>query len=303
MGLSRARLWSLLGLPAGEVSDAHQTARERGVETWVLRIGACDVPATLIRPKGTGPVPAVLYCHSHGNRWEIGRSELLSGRPALPSGAYGPALADLGIASLSIDLPGHGSRIAEGSEGSLSKSALWQGHTLMGQMLSELAAAFEWLAQDPRIDAARIATLGLSMGATHAYWLAALQPKVAATAHLCAFSNIAQLIASGAHDLHGAYMTVPGLLAQGDMGDVAALVAPRPMLICSGSDDPLTPPEALLPALATLSEAYAGRPGALEISLAQDSGHVETATHRAAVLEFLTRTLKPEANPTPEPQQ
>jgi hypothetical protein len=109
--------------------------------------------------------------------------------------------------------------------------------------------------------------MGLSMGATHAYWLAALDERVAAVAHLCAFADMAPLIASGAHDLHGIYMSVPGLLAKGDMGDVAALIAPRPQFIAWGGRDPLTPEAAISPALSRVTApiAQAGAENALWI--------------------------------------
>ena len=161
-------------------------------------------------------------------------------------------------------------------------------------MLSELSHALGALADHPAIDADRIATLGISMGATHAYWLAALEDRVAACAHLCAFTNIGPLIETGAHDLHGIYMTVPGFLDHGDMGDVAALVAPRPQWIGSGGRDPLTPPEALNPALSTLRQAYESQGAAdrLTVLVAPEAGHQETPAMRRAVLDFLDDALR-----------
>ncbi len=290
-----SRLWSLLGQPDGtRPGAAAQMSPPEAhgphlLHRLTLRIGAAAVPGLYLRPAGPGPHPAVLYCHAHGNRYETGAEELTHGRPAL-QGPYGPALAERGVASLAIDLAPFGARQGEGPEAALAKAGLWQGRPLLGQMLAELAAAFDWLAARPEIDAGRIATLGLSMGGTHAYWLAALEPRVAATAQLCVFSDIAPLIATGAHDLHGPYMTVPGLLARGDMGDVAALVAPRPQLVAIGATDPLTPSVALDPALARLRAAY-GDSAAIEIHVASDTGHVETPAMRAAVLAFLTRHL------------
>lgn len=260
------------------------------LDRLTFEIGPAAIPGLFLQPPGDGPHPAVLYCHAHGNRYETGAGELIHGRPALQA-PYGPALADLGIASLAIDLAPFGARQAEGPEAALAKAALWQGRPLIGQMLAELGAAFVWLAAQPRIDAGRIATLGLSMGGTLAYWLAALEPRVAACAHLCVFADIAPLIASGAHDLHGPYMTVPGLLAEGDMGDVAALVAPRPHCVALGADDPLTPPAARDPALARLRAAYADCPDRLEVHVARRSGHRETAALRRATLAFLARHL------------
>jgi len=294
--ITPARLWTLLGQAEGpRPADGAQLSPPEplgphALHRLTLRIGPATVPGLYLRPEGPAPHPAVLYCHAHGNRYETGAEELIRGRPALQA-PYGPALADLGIASLSIDLAPFGARRAEGPEGALAKAALWQGRPLMGQMLAELSAAFDWLAAQPEIDGTRIATLGLSMGGTHAYWLAALEPRVAACAQLCVFAAIAPLIASGAHDLHGPYMTVPGLLSEGDMGEVAALVAPRPQLVALGAVDPLTPPAARDPALARLRAAYGAAPDALQITVAPDSGHVETPPMRSATLEFLARHL------------
>lgn len=293
--LTAARLKTLLGW-AGDPPPVQATlasSRAHGAHRLheiAFRISGSAITGLFMLPDGPGPHPAVLYAHAHGNRYTIGADELIHGRPAL-QGPYGPALADLGIASLAIDLAPFGARQAQGAEAALAKAALWHGKPMMGQMLAELSAALDWLAAKPAIDSARIATLGLSMGATHAYWLAALEPRIAACAHLCVLADIAPLIATGAHDLHGPYMTVPGLLAHGDMGDVAALVAPRPQFVGLGADDPLTPAPARDPALVRLAAAYRNAPEALEVHLAQDSGHAETPAMRAAVLDFLQRQL------------
>ena len=293
-------MWRLLGYPGG--LPPGKGGRTRDVrhepdftaEDIVIGSGGAAVPGTLLRPRdAAGPLPAVLYCHAHGNRHDIGRRELTEGRSALLN-AYGPVLAANGFAVLCIDMPGFGSRQAEGSETALSKAALWQGGTLLGRMLADLSAALEYLAARADVDADSIATLGLSMGATHAYLLAALDERIAACAHLCAFANMRPLIESGAHDLHGPYMTVPGLLEACDLGDIAALVAPRPQLVCCGKADPLTPPEALDPATDTLRRAYDQSDAAdrLEIVISEETGHTETAAMRTAVLRFLSQRLQ-----------
>ena len=294
--LSAARLWQLLGQPGGAAQmalgepGAGVALGAHRLHRFTLDIGGAQVPAIYLSPQGPGPYPAILYCHAHGNRYEIGAEELVLGRPALQA-AYGPALADLGFASLAIDLVPFGGRQGEGPEAALAKAALWQGRPLMGRMLAELHAAFHWLAARAEVDATRIATLGLSMGGTHAYWLAALEPRIAASVHLCVLADIAPLIASGAHDLHGSYMNVPGLLAEGDMGDVAALIAPRPQFVGLGVTDPLTPMAARDPAVARLRSAYARAQDGLQLHLSPDTGHVETPAMRRNTLAFLTRHL------------
>ena len=298
-GIDPTELWTLLGFPGGtsplaggESVDSVPMAGQT-VEEIRLTTQAGAIPGTLCRPDGAGPFPAIVYCHAHGNRYDIGRRELLEGRPALQDPPYGPLLAAQGYVVLCIDVAGFGERQADGAESALAKAALWRGRTLFGGMLADLSAALDYLCGRPDVDTARIATFGISMGATHAYWLAALDKRIAAAAHLCVFSNIAGLIEAGGHDLHGIYMTVPGLLNRCDMGDVAALVAPRPQLVGVGATDPLTPPGALEPALAALRDAYAEAElsDRLTLLVSRDTGHVETAEMREAVLAFLDRSI------------
>ncbi|MBO6637717.1 MAG: alpha/beta fold hydrolase [Roseitalea sp.] len=300
MPIRRDDLRTLLRMPPANgrppsLAVRDETTRE-GIchQRIALERSGTAIAGTLLLPASTGqPAPAILYCHAHGNRYDIGAAELVEGRPALQDPPYGPLLAKRGYAVLCIDMPGFGSRQPEGTESALAKAALWRGQTLFGRMLGDLTAALDALAARPDVDPARIATLGISMGATHAYWLAALDGRIAACAHLCAFADIGPLIDSGDHDLHGIYMTVPGLLEKGDMGDVAALVAPRPQLVASGLKDPLTPLAALNPALSRLRQAYEsqGASDALTELTSPGTGHEETPEMRAAVLGFLDESL------------
>ena len=130
------------------------------------------------------------------------------------------------------------------------------------------------------------------MGATLGYWLGAVEPRVAAVAHLCCFADFAPLVASGAHDLHGIYLTVPGLLSLASNGEIAGLIAPRPQFVGLGAEDALTPPEAVGPALARLRAAYAGTEGALRVRVESGVGHQETPEVRQAVMAFLCDALR-----------
>jgi len=290
--LLSGRLRVLLNLPDSRSfrCERSREAIEAGFSVHRLCIvtDTGTIPSTLLQPEMPNGA-AILYCHAHGNRPDIGRAEVLIGRPAIGE-PFGSQLARCGFAVLCADMPGFGERQGEGSESALVKAAQWRGETLMGRMLSDLILAVDALAGIDGVDADRIGAFGLSMGATHAYWLAALDRRIAAVAHACAFSDMSPLIDSGAHDLHGHYMTVPGFLAIGDMGDVAASIAPRPQFIASGADDPLTPQRALGPALHTASEAY-GAHGDLTILTEAGSGHRLTPRMRRDILAFFDRTL------------
>jgi hypothetical protein len=295
-GLTREDLRRLTGCADNLTGRWYATSERQvggvAVVDGVIEGAARPVPARLLRPPpGRANRAGLLYAHAHGNRHHIGRSEVTDGRPALLDPPLGLYLAGQGYTILCPDMPGFGDRLAEGSESALAKAALWHGRPLLGHMLDDLARAQAALASLPQVDARRIGVLGLSMGATLAYWHAAMNETVAAAVHICAFARIAPLIARGAHDLHGPYMTVPGLLPDHDMDDVAALVSPRPQWVGAGLRDPLTPPEAFGPALERLSMAYADVPGRLEVVVEPDGGHAETARMRAGLTAFLERAL------------
>lgn len=297
MPISVARLRTLLGFVDTELSLEACETEECGshiVERLRFRSrrSGAEIRGLLTRPpSGGGPRPAILYAHAHGGRYEIGANELLDGRPAL-LGPPGPFLAEHGFVTLCLDMPTFGERSIV-TESAATKAALWYGRTLFGQMLAEQQAALTWLSSRDDVDANRIGMTGISMGATLSYFLAALDARIAATAHLCCYADFASLVETGAHDRHGHYLTIPGLLAETSTGAIAGLVAPRPQLICVGLDDPLTPPQAVERAYAETQAVYcaAGAEDALSLLAEPGVGHVETAPMRDAVLAFLKRHL------------
>jgi dienelactone hydrolase len=267
-----------------------KSRQEAGYVVEVLNFSAPGgevVRGILTRPLRETRGPAILYAHAHGGAYEIGADELVDGRSALLS-PLGPVLAQAGYVTLCIDMPTFGDRAAI-TESALSKARLWYGQSLFGQMLSEQAAALTYLASRPDVDPGRIGMFGISMGATLAYFLAAVDTRIAAIAHLCCFADFATLVETGDHDLHGIYLTIPGLLAATTTGEIAGLVAPRPQLICVGEADPLTPPLAVDRAWADTRTAYGD--GQVELLREPGIGHQETETMRAAVLEFFRNTL------------
>ncbi len=251
-----------------------------------------DIPAYFLRPQmGRGPVPAVVYAHAHGNNYQTGGVELTAGRSAL-RGPYAPDLVRAGIAALSFDLPAFGAR-QHPTEGARAKAHLWQGQTLFGQMLAELQSGVDFLAAHPAVTTDRIGVLGFSMGSTLAWWLAALDTRIRATSAMCSFADLASLVATGADNGHGIYMTVPGLLPLARSGQIAGLAAPRALQICVGLQDWSTPMAAFALARTDLERAYdtVGAAEQLQFHIEPDTGHVETPAMRAAVLEFLMGAL------------
>ncbi len=273
------------GVPAPQDGYVVESLRFATAEGTAVR-------GILTRPDGDGRYPAILYIHAHGGRYDIGARELLDGRPALQP-PLGPVLARHGFVALAIDLPTFGERANE-RESARAKALLWHGRSLAGQMLGELHSVVGYLADRPDVAADRIGCFGISMGATFGYWLAAVDPRLAAVAQLCCLADFDTLIAVGAHDLHGIYLTIPGLLDIAANGAIAGLVAPRPQLICLGGRDPLTPEAAVEKALAETSAAYeaAGAEEKLVVHREPEAGHEETPAMRERVLSFLTENLR-----------
>jgi dienelactone hydrolase len=288
----REQLWRLLGPRPwrdGGVSGERLHVGD-GVEHWRLHLNREQpVPALLLKPR-TAPRGVVLYGHAHGNRFEIGKDELLSGRPALQSPPYGQVLAAQGWTVLAIDHWGFGER-QRPSERALVKRLLWQGSTLWGWRLHDTLAALDWLRTLPGFATLPVVTLGLSMGSTMALWAAALDERIAGCVELCCAAEYDALLHRGSFDDHGEYFFVPGLLREGfTLAEIAALIAPRPHLSLAGRADPLTPPEGLASLDRALREVYAARSAtAAWQQVVEDGGHAETPSMRAHVLDWLDR--------------
>jgi hypothetical protein len=254
--------------------------------------GAGPVRGYLTRPaRTTGTNPAILYAHSHGDRLDIGARELMEGRHYLLS-PWGPMLARAGYASLCIDMPSSGER-HQISESSAAKAAIWYGKSLIGQMVSDHAAALTYLAGRDDVDAGRIGGFGISLGSTLTYWLAALDTRLKAIAHLCCYADYATLVELGAHDNHGIYLLVPGLLNHTSTGEIAGMVAPRAQLICLGEEDELTPPLSIERALVSTRGMYAaaGAANKIEVFLQPGVAHQETEEMHDLVMAFFAREL------------
>lgn len=293
MTFSAERFRELLGFEQRSAVEIDRQIEEHGdyvVEHLRLQVGGQDVRGILTRPAMVdGKLPAILYGHSHGGGYSVGARELLDGREYLV-GPLGPVFARAGYLTLCIDMPIFGER-ATVSESAAAKALLWHGKSLFGEMLSDHSAALTYLAARDDVDPHRIGAFGLSMGCVLSYWLAAIDDRIAAVSHLCCFADFRTMIELGAHDGHGIYLTVPGLLREADGGTIAALIAPRPQLICVGEADHLSPPLAVQRAWADLQPAYAEAPGKLQLVSEPGVGHQETPRMREAVLAFFGKWL------------
>lgn len=295
----RARLYDLLGdLPARDRPVSVEVIKIEERDDYVLETLLLDpngierVPAYYARPKGSvAKSPAVLYNHAHGGQYQIGKQEFIEGSGSLQSPPYAQVLTGLGYSGLCIDGWNFGERRGR-SETELFKQMLWRGQVLWGMMVYDSIRAVDYLITRPEVDPDRLATLGMSMGSTMAWWLAALDERIQVCVDICCLTDFDELIRTRCLDGHGIYYYVPALLKHFDTTLINALIAPRAHLSLAGNCDRLTPPAGLDKIDAALMEVYAkqGVPAKWRM-LRYDAGHLETAHGRAAAIDFLKTWL------------
>ena len=278
--------------PFSILSRTITEAAEYVVEHLLLDLNGIEmVPAVFVRPKGSGPFPAILYNHAHGNNYAVGKTELLQGGRSFQDPPYAIELTRRGIAALCIDqycFEGRNGR----SESATFKEMLWRGQVLWGMMVYDNLRALDYLLSRPDVENGRVGTLGLSMGSTMAWWCAALDPQLKLCIDICCLTDFHALIESAGLDRHGIYYYVPHLLTQFTTADIVALIAPRPYLSVAGTRDPLTPVAGLNRIDAAQQAVYAahGVPEAWRL-VREPVGHEETAVMRAEILTFLDTWL------------
>jgi acetyl esterase/lipase len=296
----RRELYALLGALPPRTHPIRATKRSEGerdgyiLETWDLDLnGIENVPAYLARPKNlTGRAPAVLFNHSHGGGYKIGKTEFVQGREYLQPTPYAKALTDLGYVALCIDHWVFGER-SHTSELDMFKSMLWRGQVLWGMMVYDSLRAVDYLVSRDMVDTTRIATLGMSMGSTMAWWLAALDDRIKVTVDINCLTDFQALLDDKGLSRHGVYYFVPDLLNHFTTAQINALIAPRAHLGLAGTRDKLTPVAGLDVIDRELTDVYAraGHPERWKL-LRYDVEHVETPEGRRAALEFLATFLQ-----------
>lgn len=295
----RERLYGLLGdLPDRKRSVSARRIDEQERDGYVLERLELDlngiepVPAFFAKPKGlSGPAPTVLFNHSHGGGYDVGKKEFVEGRSYLQDPPYAKVITALGWTGLCIDTWVFGER-SHTREDDMFKAMLWQGHVLWGMMVFDSLKTLDYLVTRPEVDPHRMATLGISMGSTMAWWTAALDERIKVCVDICCLTDFHTFLRKAELRRHGLYYYVPGLLNHFTTAGVNALIAPRAHLGIAGLQDPLTPVEGLEVIDAELKRVYAaaGVPDNWRL-LTYDVGHQETPEARTEILRFLQEKL------------
>jgi hypothetical protein len=254
----------------------------------------------LLPDRRSKPAPAILWLHSSSPD----KTQILT--PHTNGGAepLGEAFVRAGYVVLAPDAYWHGDRAGTGPSGTaadareqedLFKWNLWMGRTLWGMFVRDDQIALDYLHGRPEVDKTRIGATGMSMGSTRAWWLAAIDERVAAIVGVACLTRYQNLIAHGQLRQHGVYYFVNGLLRHFDTEAVISLIAPRPYLALTGELDAGSPADGIR----IIEDRAGGVYAALD---ARDHfrsirypnlGHTYTPAMRAEMLAWFSRWLKP----------
>ena len=261
-----------------------------------------DVTALLLIPERLpAPAPAVLWLHSS----TPDKTQVLIPNTNGGSAPLGETLVRAGYVVLAPDAYWHGDRVGSGPAGvletgraeqeSLFKLHLWFGRTLWGMFVRDDQVALDYLCSRPEVDGGRIGATGMSMGSTRAWWLAAVDERIAATVAIACLTRYQNLIAHGDLRQHGIYYFVQGLLQHFDTEAVLALIAPRPFLALTGELDAGSPADGIRELATLVGAVYAtlGTPERFRSILDPETGHTVTPQMRTELLAWFDRWLAP----------
>lgn len=163
--------------------------------------------------------PAMLQPHGHFEQGRLNAPDILRAIALAQAGAW-VLMYDMVGYNDHFQLSHHGEEPAEWHRWGFSRAGLQTWNSL---------CAFEWLARQPQVDAKRIGCSGISGGGTQTFLLAAVEPRLACAAPVKMVSSTMQ---------GGCICENPPLLRLFACNpEIAALCAPRPMLLISDSGD------------------------------------------------------------------
>ena len=288
LGLDQMEGWHCDLLPEeGPVENVGTYTRQR---ITLQTAPGYRMPLYLLRPKGAGPFTPVLALHGHGHGkrdvCEMPRNEAEAAWQKGVNYAYAVRAVQEGYIVFAPDKRAFGEQVEErDTRAGRQNSCEW--HTMAAILLGMSQIGLHvWDNQrlldyiETREDCRRgsVAAFGVSGGGQATLWLSALDERIAVavvSGHLGTFQD-SILLTDGC-----SCNTVPQFLLWAEKGDVGALIAPRPLLVESGSEDDCYSRESQLKAYETVSRAYgvAGVPERLDIDLYE--GHHQWSGRKA----------------------
>jgi dienelactone hydrolase len=252
----REKLLKLLGLD-GRVRPDPVTGRRITVvqrngyteEKVALDVGeGVQAPIYILVPEDEPPFKAIMVFHGHNPsvQYVLGNypSEEIAQEMRAVDNNYAQALAQAGYLVCAVEQRGFGERQStqfpdhEHSCRHLAFNYALAGRTLLGERIWDGLCAIDFLLQRADIVQKTLGCTGNSGGGTTTLWLSALDERVTVVVPSCYFCSFSASIGA---ILHCECNYVPGILQWAEMGDLAALIAPRPMRFINGLLDDIFP--------------------------------------------------------------
>jgi dienelactone hydrolase len=190
------------------------------------------VTANLYLPKGlTKPAPTVLYLSGHGPVISNG----VSYGNKVSYQHHGAWFARNGYVCLGEILGLH--------HGTYREGAWWwnsRGYTPAGVEAWNCIRALDYLSTRPEVDTNRFAATGRSGGGAYSWWIAALDERIKAAAPVAGITDLHDHVVDGTVEGHCDCMFTVNTY-RWDYPQVAALVAPRALLIVNTDADSIFP--------------------------------------------------------------
>lgn len=256
------------------------------------------VTGNLYRPSHSDkPLPGILYVCGHG---EVKRNGIAYGNKTHYQ-HHGAWLARNGYVCLTIDTLQLGE--IEGIHHGTHRFDMWwwlnRGYTPAGVEAWNSIRAIDYLVSRPEVDAERLGVTGRSGGGAYSWWLAALDQRIDCAIPVAGITDLKDHVVDDCVQGHCDCMYFVNRYGW-DYPAVAALIAPRPLLISNTDRDPIFPLEGVSRVHARVREVYRDLGKAPLLGLNITAGeHVDTQELQVHALRWLNAHLKNDLKPIP----
>ncbi len=249
------------------------------------------VTANLYRPeKSSGKLPAILYVCGHANVIKDGVS--LGNKTGYQH--HGEWFARHGYVCLVIDTVQLGEIRGE-HHGTYSKGRWWwisRGYTPAGTEAWSGIRGIDYLVSRADVDPERIGVTGRSGGGAYSWWIAALDERVKVAAPTAGITTLHNHVIDGAVEGHCDCMFMVNTY-RWDYDKVAALIAPRALLISNTDKDTIFPLDGVVSIYNSTRRIYRALGAEAKIGLQISEGpHKDTQPLNDGAFHWFERWLK-----------
>ncbi len=297
----REQLFDMLGLnPIPVKSDlkATVTGKIEREDFTVEKLHFQSMPglyvtANLYLPKNvSSPAPTILYLSGHAKVFTNGVS--LGNKTAYQH--HGIWFARHGYACLIVDTLQLG-EIEGIHHGTHNKGMWWwnsRGYTSAGVEAWNNIRALDYLETRPEVDKTRIGATGRSGGGAYSWVITALDDRIKVAAPVAGITDLENYVVDDAVEGHCDCMFHVNSY-RWDYPLLAALAAPRPLLLCNSDKDRIFPLEGIIRTHAKVREIYRLHNAATNLGLLITEGpHQDTQDLQVPAFRWFNRFLKNE---------